>query len=115
VVTNGLSGAAPEWPTLLGRTLEDVGRVIQLDIQLLEAKFSHALNATVDRAIAHVLVLYISVLGGSCLLASLIFLIHEWLPWWICFVTVGTVVVTFSLVMHLRMKGSLNLAESKRT
>ena len=52
VVVNGSSGASLEWPTLLDRAFEDVGRVIQLDVQLLEAKISQSLMATADHAIA---------------------------------------------------------------
>ena len=44
-VANGSSGVNVEWPTLLGRMLEDVSRVIQLELQLLEAKLAPSLMA----------------------------------------------------------------------
>jgi hypothetical protein len=113
VAADGSFGATLEWPTLLDRALADVGRIIQLDVQLLEAKLAQSLMATADRVIARMLVLYTSVLGASCLLASLIFLLHDWMPWWECFGAVGIAIIVCSLAMCLRMQGMSRPAATK--
>ncbi|HLK88082.1 MAG TPA: phage holin family protein [Candidatus Binataceae bacterium] len=74
---------------MLTRMLEDLVRVLQLELRLLEAEVARALSATVDRTIAALILLYLSSLAGSFLLVALAFLLHTWLPWWLCFALSG--------------------------
>jgi hypothetical protein len=76
------SGTTAEWSTLLGRMLEDLSRIIRLELQLLEARIAPSLTGMADRAIAALVILFASVIGGSCLLAAFILLLHEWMKWW---------------------------------
>jgi hypothetical protein len=114
-VANGSSGVNVEWPTLLGRMLEDVSRVIQLELQLLEAKLAPSLMAMADRAIAGLMILCAGVIGGSCLLAALILLLHGWMAWWQCFAIGGVVTIVCALAVNASMKGSSVPAESKKS
>ncbi|MGH6878259.1 MAG: hypothetical protein ACREHV_12930, partial [Rhizomicrobium sp.] len=57
--------------------LEDLSHVIQLELQLLEARITPSLMAMTDRALAGLVVLCAGVIGGVCLLAALILLLHE--------------------------------------
>lgn len=82
-------GSAQDEPTLLTRMLEDLVRVLQLELRLLEAEVARALAATVDRTIAALILLYVGALTGSCLAVALAFLLHTWLPWWLCFALSG--------------------------
>lgn len=98
---NGSSGVSVEWPTLLGRMLEDVSRVIQLELQLLEARLAPSLTAMADRAIAGLMLLYAGVIGGSCLLAALILLLHDWMLWWQCFALGGIVTIACAFALRI--------------
>jgi len=100
------SDTGTEWPTLLGRMLEDLSRVIQLEIQLLEAKIAPSLIAMADRAIAGMVILYAGVIGGSCLLAALILLLHQWMQWWQCLAIGGVVAIACGLVAYMSLKSS---------
>jgi len=76
------SDAASDWSTLLGRMVEDLSRIFQLELRLLESKLTPSLSAMVDRAVAAMVVLFAGAIGGCCLLTALIMLLHQWLPWW---------------------------------
>jgi hypothetical protein len=112
---NGSSAVNAEWPTLLGRMLEDVSRVIQLELQLLEAKLAPSLMAMADRAIAGLVLLYAGVIGASCLLAALILLLHRWMEWWECFAIAGVVTIVCALAIYASINGSSGSTESKKT
>src|ERR1700720_1633077 len=114
-VVNGSPAVNAEWPNLLGRMLEDVSRVIQLELQLLEAKLAPSLMAMADRAIAGLMILCAGVIGGSCLLAALILLLHDWMAWGQCFAIGGVVTIVCALAVNASMKGSSVPAESKKS
>lgn len=104
------SGTGAEWLTLLGRMLEDLSRVIQLELQLLEAKIAPSLMAMADRAIAALVLLCAGIVGGSCLLAALILLLHEWLPLWQCLAIGGVIAIACGLVVYIVVKSSTSSA-----
>jgi hypothetical protein len=112
---NGSSAVNAEWPTLLGRMLEDVSRVIQLELQLLEAKLSPSLMAMADRAIAGLMILYAGVIGASCLLAALILFLHRWMEWWQCFAIAGVVTIACALAVYASINGSSGSTETKKS
>ena len=108
----GANGAdtSAQWPTLLSRMLEDLSRVIQLELQLLEAKIAPALTTMADQAIAGLIaglvILSAGVMAGVCLLAALILLLHQWIPWWQCFGIGGLVAIACALIAFASMKVS---------
>jgi hypothetical protein len=104
---NGAETGA-EWPTLLGRMLEDLSHVIQLELQLLEARIAPALTAMVDRALAGLVILCAGVIGGSCLLAALVLLLHErmQIQWWECMAIGGIVAIACGLLAYMSVKSS---------
>ncbi len=97
-------------PTLLARMLEDVVRVSQLELRLLEAEIARTLSATVDRTIAALALLYLGALAGSCLLVALAFLLHTWLPWWMCFALSGVAAMTCGAIGYAAI-GTASLSE----
>jgi hypothetical protein len=109
------NGSATQWPTLLGRMIEDLSRVMQLELQLLEAGIASSLIAMADRAIARLVMLCAGVIGGSCLLAALILAFHErmQMEWWECFAIGGVVAIVCGLGAYLRVTGSTASAETK--
>src|ERR1700676_3175318 len=104
-VVNGSPAVNTEWPTLLGRMLEDVSRVMQVELQLLEAKLAPSLMAMADRAIAGLMILYAGVIGASCLLAALILFLHRWMEWWRCFAIAGVVTIACALAVYASING----------
>ncbi len=77
-------------PTLLARMLEDVVRVY--------------------RTIAALALLYLGALAGSCLLVALAFLLHTWLPWWMCFALSGVAAMTCGAIGYAAI-GTASLSE----
>jgi hypothetical protein len=82
-----------DWPTLVGRMLDDLARIIQMETRLFEANLSHALSGLVDRAISQLILLAAVLAGGSCLLAAFILLLHSWLVWWEALTIAGVAVI----------------------
>ncbi len=74
--------AEGHWSALAARMLDDVVRIVEAETKLFEVNFGRALTAAFDRAIGQLLGGLMMFLGGACLLAALIMLLHEWLPMW---------------------------------
>jgi hypothetical protein len=110
---NDDAGTAAEWTTLAGRMIEDLSRVIQLELQLMEVRITPSLTAMADRAIAGLVILFAGALSGSCLLAALILLLHQWMQWWECFAVGGAVGIACTLVAYASMKTTLAVTQTK--
>ena len=93
-----------EWSTLLGRMLDDLSRIIRLELQLLEARIVPSLTGMVDRAIAALAILFAGVIGGSCFLGALILLLHDWMKWWQAFAIGGVVAIVCGLIAYSIIK-----------
>lgn len=92
--------AASAWSSLFGRMVEDLSRIFQLELRLVESKLTPSLSAMVDRAVAAMVVLFAGAIGGCCLLAALIMLLHQWLPWWQSLAISGGVPIAVSLIAY---------------
>ena len=103
--------AASTWSTLLGRVVEDLSRIFQLELRLLESKLAPSLSAMVDRAIAAMVVLFAGAIGGGCLLAALIMLLHQWLPWWQSLAITGGVPIAAAVIAYATLTRSAPPAE----
>jgi hypothetical protein len=98
---------------LLGRMLEDLSRIIRLELQLLEARIGPSLTGMADRAIAALVMLFAGVFGGSCLLAAFILLLHEWMKWWQSFAIGGVVALACGFVAYSVIKRPSGVTETK--
>jgi VIT1/CCC1 family predicted Fe2+/Mn2+ transporter len=78
---------------LAGRLLDDLVRIIEAEVKLLEVNFGSALTASLDRAVGRLLAVLLGLLGGACLLAALIMLLHEWLRLWLSLAISGAVAI----------------------
>src|SRR5580692_415072 len=107
------SGTATEWSTWLGRMLEDLSRIIRLELQLLEARIAPSLTGMADRAIAALVILFAGVIGGSCLLAAFILLLDEWLKWWQSFAIGGVVALACGFLAYSVIKRPSAVTETK--
>ena len=95
-----------QWATLLSRMLEDLSRIIRLELELLEARVAPSVVALGDRLIAGLVLVCASAAAGCCLLAALILLLHQWMPWWQAFGVGGLVTITCGLVVYFGVKSS---------
>jgi cell shape-determining protein MreD len=64
------------------RLLDDVVRIVEAEVKLVEVNFGSALTASLDRAVGRFLAALLLFLGASCLLAGLIMLLRHWLEMW---------------------------------
>jgi hypothetical protein len=92
--------AAPEWPTLLGRMLDDLTRVLQLELQLAENRIGTSLAAVAGRIVAALVALFAAVFGAVCFIAALILLLHEWMEWWESLAVGGAVILSAGLIAY---------------
>lgn len=96
--------ASTEWPTLLGRMVDDLSRIVEKELRLFEANMVGLLSSTVDRALAGMLMVAASVFGAGFLLIALILFLHQWLAWWQAVGIVGLAMIFPALLAYLRMK-----------
>jgi hypothetical protein len=90
----------PNWPELLSQTVDDLSRIGRTEIELLETRLKHLIEAQTDN-IAGALVLVVALTYGSLfLLGGLVLLIHLWLAWWRSFLIVGLVISSAGVVFQ---------------
>jgi hypothetical protein len=71
------------------RLLDDVVRIVEAEVKLVEVNFGSALTASLDRAVGRFLAALLLFLGASCLLAGLIMLLRHWLAMWLALTIAG--------------------------
>ena len=96
----------PNWPELLSRTVDDLSRIGRTEIELLETRLHHLIEAQTDN-ITGALVLVVALSYGSLfLLGGLVLLIHLWLAWWLSFLIVGIIIASTGIVFQMRMSAA---------
>jgi hypothetical protein len=98
---NGSPQTLQDWPTLMGRAVDDVTRILQSEAHMLETSMSAALAARLADATAKLTVLAVMLCGGVCLLCAGILLIHEWLPLWQAFGLSGAIILMIGIVIYV--------------
>jgi len=76
---NGAPQTLQDWPTLVGRAVDDVTRILQSEAHMLETSMSAALQVRLAAAITTLTVVAVMLSGGVCILCAAILLIHQWL------------------------------------
>jgi putative superfamily III holin-X len=95
---------SPNWPTLLGRAVDDVSRIVQAEIHLFEAHLSAFVETAIKNALAMLIVLSMFVVGGTCFVGAAIVLLHRWLQeWWIAFALAGGVFLAVAIGLWLAL------------
>ncbi len=74
---NGAPEASQDWPTLVGRAVDDVTRILQSEAHMLETSMGAALETRLASAIATLTVVAVMVCGGVCMLCAAILLLHR--------------------------------------
>ncbi|MGC1397874.1 phage holin family protein [Candidatus Binatus sp.] len=88
-MANGAPMTLQDWPTLVGRAVDDVTRILQSEAHMLETSMSAALETRLASAIATLTVIAVMLSGGVCILCAVILVLHEWLPLWQSFGLAG--------------------------
>ncbi len=93
--------------------LDDVVRIVEAETRLLEVNFGRALTAAFDRAVGQFLGSLLVFLGGACVLAALIMLLHEWLPVWLSLAISGAIAIGVGLAVAWNSGRVARKAESE--
>jgi hypothetical protein len=98
--TNGAPESLQDWPTLVGRAVDDVTRILESEAHMLETSMSAALETRLASAIATLTVIVIVSCGGVCILCAGILLLHEWLPLWQAFGLAGVSILLVGIAIY---------------
>jgi Putative Actinobacterial Holin-X, holin superfamily III len=89
-----------ELPELAVRILSDFARIVAAEARLLESNFVEAANALVGRVYISAILIVLAAGGVVALLASLVFLLHHWMPWWQVLGLVGVCAILLAEVLR---------------
>jgi VIT1/CCC1 family predicted Fe2+/Mn2+ transporter len=107
-IANGAPEASQDWPTLVGRAVDDVTRILQSEAHMLETSMSAALQTRLASAIATLTVVAVFLCGGVCILCAAILLLHEWLPLWESFGLAGVCIMLVGIATYAISKSGSN-------
>jgi hypothetical protein len=110
---NGAPEALQDWPTLVGRAVDDITRIMQSEAQMLETRMGAALEARLANAIATLSIVAMILCGAVCILCAGILLLHQWLPLWQSFGIAGAGIMLIGLASYAIMKSSAGLASAE--
>jgi fatty acid desaturase len=96
-----ISEAAGEaaWSKLMTRMMEDITRS---ELERFEANLAKSLRTAVDQVIASLFLIASGLFGGGCLMAALILLLGQWLPWWLSFAVAGLSIIVLGELFYNR-------------
>lgn len=101
---NGATETLQDWPTLVGRAVDDVTRILQSEAHMLETSMGAALETRLANAIATLTVIAVMLCSGVCVLCAAILLMHEWLPLWQSFGIAGAGILLIGIASYAIMK-----------
>ena len=112
---NGAPATMQDWPTLVGRAVDDVTRILQSEARMLQTSMGAALETRLASAIATLTIVAVMISGAVCIVCAAILLLHQWLPLWQSFGIVGGGILLVGLVGYAITKSpaALESAESK--
>lgn len=82
-------------PDLAVRILSDFARIVAGEARLLESNIAGAARTFLDRVYVASTLIVLAAAGVVAILASVVLLLHQWMPWWqvLGLVGIGAVVV----------------------
>lgn len=107
---NGAPESMQDWPTLVGRAVDDVTRILQGEAHMLETSMSAALASRLANAIATLTVIAVMLCGGVCVLCAAILLLHQWIPLWQAFGLAGMTILLIGIAIYAFGKPAGNTA-----
>ena len=97
---NGVPESLQDWPTLVGRAVDDVTRILQSEAHMLETSMSAALASRLANAIATLTIIAVMLCGGVCVLCAAILLVHQWIPLWQAFGLAGATILLIGIGIY---------------
>ncbi len=89
-ITRARGGIPSDWPTLVSRAVNDISRILQAEIRLVELGIKNVVEQEIDRALKAALALTMLMLGAVCGVAAAIVGLHALLGiWWAAFAIVA--------------------------
>jgi hypothetical protein len=112
---NGAPGTMQDWPTLVGRAVDDVTRILQSEARILQTNMGAALETRLASAIATLTIVAVMISGAVCIVCAAILLVHQWLPLWQSFGIIGGGILLVGLASYAITKSPAmqESAESK--
>lgn len=112
---NGAPATMQDWPTLVGRAVDDVTRILQSEARMLQTSMGAALETRLASAIATLTIVAVMISGAVCIVCAAILLLHQWLPLWQSFGIIGGGILLVGLVAYAikRSPATLESPESK--
>jgi VIT1/CCC1 family predicted Fe2+/Mn2+ transporter len=103
-LANGVPETVQDWPTLVGRAVDDVTRILQSEAHMLETSMGAALQTRLASAIATLTVVAVFLCSGVCILCAAILLLHQWLPLWQAFGLAGVCIMLIGIATYAIIK-----------
>ena len=89
-----------ELPELAVRIMSDFARIVAGEARLLESNIVDAANTLVGRVYIAGILIVLAAGGVVALLASVVFFLHHWMPWWQVLGLVGVVSIVLAEVLR---------------
>jgi len=96
-----------DWAGLFARAVDDLGRIIQIELKLFQAGFDSLFSGAVDRLAAGLIVLSVLVAGELCFLAALVLFLHKWLELWQALAVTGAFLLLGGVVALSARRGRM--------
>jgi len=94
------SASEGDWSTLVGRAIDDVSRIIQSEIGLLETTLRAVVEEQTDYALVNLAAVAVMICAAICMLGALILFLHQWAQWWLAFAIAGLVASAAGIAIH---------------
>jgi Putative Actinobacterial Holin-X, holin superfamily III len=104
LAVDGTDSALSDWPTLIERVVEDVSRIVRSEAHMFQADMGAALELQISKTIARLTNTLMILIGALCMLCALLFLLHQWFPWWQTFGAIGLAMLLVGIVGNAVMK-----------
>jgi CHASE2 domain-containing sensor protein len=101
---NGEPETLQDWPTLVTRAVDDVSRILQSEVHLLQTSMGAALARQLANAIATLTMIAVMICGAVCIVCAAILLLHEWIPLWQAFAIAGVAILLIAIAIHAIMR-----------
>jgi hypothetical protein len=101
---NGTTSTLSDWPTLIERAVDDVSRIVRSEAHMFQTNMGAALELQISKTIARLTNALMIFIGALFMLCALLFLLHQWLPWWQAFGAIGLAILLAGLVANGMMK-----------
>jgi len=106
---NGAQESLQDWPTLVGRAVDDVTRILQSEAHMLQTSIGASLETRIATATVTLTIVAVMICGGVCVLCAGILLLHQWLPLWQAFGVAGIGILLVGIASYAVLKPSNGL------